>query len=161
MVLELTNKILNNALYKHALELLRALEKDRIFCRHDIDHFLSVARITMILCNEKGINADADTVYAAALLHDIGRPAEYLSGTPHVEASIVLAEIILDESGCKQDVKEKILSLISSHRKQSSDENSLESLFFTADKKSRLCFDCPAQAECKWPASKRNLMIGV
>ena len=48
-------------------------EEDRIFCIHDIEHCLDVARISYILAFENGIKIDKEIVYGAALLHDIGR----------------------------------------------------------------------------------------
>ena len=49
MNLEITNRILINETYRTELDKLRELEKDRVFCGHDIEHFLDVARITMII----------------------------------------------------------------------------------------------------------------
>ena len=43
-------------------------EEDRIFCIHDIEHCLDVARISYILAFENGIKIDKDIVYGAALL---------------------------------------------------------------------------------------------
>ena len=48
-------------------------EEERIFCIHDIEHCLDVARISYILALENDIKIDKDIVYGAALLHDIGR----------------------------------------------------------------------------------------
>ena len=55
---------------------------------------------------------------------------------------------------------QEILSLIASHRK-GGEKGTLEEIFCIADKKSRLCFACPAQAECNWDAEKRNMDIEV
>lgn len=161
MKLELTNKILKDHRYRSLVNELEMLEKDRIFCGHDIEHFLNVARIALILCREKGIEADSDIIYAAALLHDIGRVEEYRSGTPHDKASAVIAEDILTGINCPGEMKREIISLISAHRTAESGKTELEKVFFCADKKSRLCFCCKAQAECNWPEYKRNNEIGV
>ena len=147
MKLELTNKILRNDAYKKLLEQLHELESDRKFCKHDMEHFVSVARITLVLCSEKGVSIDPDIVYAAALLHDI--------------ASVHLAREILEEVGCADAMQGKILSLIGSHRSKDNAENSLESIFYIADKRSRLCFCCDAQDECNWYIDKRNMEIKV
>ena len=161
MKLELTNKILKNQRYRSLVKELEMLEKDRIFCGHDMEHFLNVARIALILCSENGIKADSDIIYAAALLHDIGRVEEYRSGTPHDRASALIAGDILTETGCPDTVKSQIISLISAHRTAESGKTELEKIFFRADKKSRLCFCCKAQDECNWPEYKRNNEIGV
>ena len=161
MKLELTNKIIKNQRYRMLLKELEELEKDRIFCGHDMEHFLNVARIALILCQENGIEANSDMIYSAALLHDIGRVEEYRSGIPHDKASVVIAGDILSETGCPEDVKREIISLISAHRTAESGKTELEKIFFRADKKSRLCFCCKAQDECNWPEYKRNNEIGV
>lgn len=161
MNLEITNRIIACDKYLHELKLLAELEHDRIFCGHDIEHFLNVARITMIMCCENSICIDPDIVYSAALLHDIGRTDEYISGVPHDEAGIRKAEVILKEVGCNEEMKEKILSLIGSHRNKSGGDCSLEKIFYRADKKSRLCFCCPAQEDCNWSEEKRNMKIEV
>lgn len=161
MNLELTNKILANETYRKELDNLRRLEKNRVFCGHDIRHFLDVARITMIICHEKGIDVIPDLIYASALLHDIGRTKEYTENIPHHIAGKETAEKILDETGCCMDMKKRILSLILNHRNQQNEKDSLESIFYTADKKSRLCFACPAKDICNWSEDKKNLNIEV
>ncbi len=161
MGLDVTNRILKNDRYKIEYSYLQELEKDRIFCGHDIDHFMSVARICLILCRNAGIDADEDIIYSAALLHDIGRTYEYTRGIPHDTASASLADEILSQTGCSSEKKEQIINLILHHRKKSRTGDSLEELFYTADKKSRNCFCCPALKICNWPDEKKNLEIEV
>ncbi|MDE6502273.1 MAG: HD domain-containing protein [Ruminococcus sp.] len=161
MNLELTNKILANETYHKELEELRRLEKDRIFCGHDIQHFLDIARITMIICHEKGIDVMPDLIYSASLLHDIGRTKEYSENIPHHIAGKEIAEKILDETGCSSGIKNRILSLIVNHRNQQNEKDSLESIFYMADKKSRLCFACPSRKICNWKEEKKNMNIEV
>lgn len=161
MKLELANKILHNERYSKLVKQLEQLEKDRIFCGHDMEHFMSVARITVILCSEKNLEVDKDVVYSAALLHDIGRAEEYINGKPHDIASAETAAVILDEIDCPEDKKADIIKQILSHRCYGSEESCLESIFYTADKMSRLCFCCKAQDKCNWPEYKRNNEIGI
>ena len=156
----LANKILNNTTYRREMDALRTSEQGRIFCRHDIEHCLSVARIAMLLCMEHGIPADADTVYAAALLHDIGRTAEYTNGIPHQIAGKQLAAAILTECGCPPRQQDAIQNLIAAHR-QPEGTISLEQMFYLADKRSRSCFACPAQGACNWEDEKRTMKIEV
>lgn len=152
----MANRILNNRSYQQEMAALRALEENRRFCRHDLEHCLSVARIAMLLCTEYRLQADPDTVYAAALLHDLGRTAEYTQGIPHEEAGRALAEQILLECDCGTVQLGQILQLIACHRAEP-EPGSLEQLFYLADKRSRNCFFCPAQDECNWPPEKRTM----
>lgn len=161
MNLEITNKILRCEKYIGLLSLIQRLEKDRPFCCHNIEHFLSVARITLIMCHEQGIEVDADIVYSAALLHDIGRADEYLNGTPHEEAGSLIASDILDNVKCNGSSKNRILKIIFNHRDTDGTANSVENIFSRADKKSRLCFCCPASEQCNWNPEKRNMNIEV
>lgn len=160
MKLEITNRILADALYSEKMSELAELERDRIFCRHGIEHSLDVARIALIMCMEKGISAEPDMIYSAALLHDIGRCEEYISGASHDIAGLETAGKILDRTGCCEDMKDGILELIASHRNAESG-NILGKIFYAADKKSRLCFNCFAQDKCKWQTEKRNNNIEV
>ncbi len=161
MNLELTNRILTNETYCKELDRLRKLEKDRVFCGHDIEHFLDVARIVMIICMEKNIDVVPDIIYSASLLHDIGRSEEYTENIPHHIAGKEKAEKILDEAGCCEDMKKKILSLILNHRNKDNEKDSLESIFYMADKKSRLCFACPSSDICNWQENRKNIKIEV
>ena len=77
------------------MEQIRVLEQDRIFCRHDTTHFLDVARIAYIENLENGLGLAKEEIYAAALLHDIGRHLQYTRGIPHEQASAMEAEGIL------------------------------------------------------------------
>lgn len=159
MKLELTNRIVRNETYKKELDTLRSLEMGRVFCKHDMEHFLSVARLTLILCGEKNISVQPDMIYSAALLHDIGRTEQYKNGTPHDIAGEQIAERILNEVGCPDDMRINILSLIASHRNKDNKKDSLEDIFYIADKRSRLCFCCEAQDECNWSLEKRNMEV--
>lgn len=161
MNLELTNRILTNETYCKELDRLRKLEKDRVFCGHDIEHFLDVARIVMIICMEKNIEVEPDVIYSASLLHDIGRAEEYTENIPHHIAGKKKAEKILNETGCCEDMKKKILSLIFNHSNEDNEKDSPESIFYTADKKSRLCFACASRDICNWHENRKNIKIEV
>ncbi|MCM1506314.1 MAG: HD domain-containing protein [Ruminococcus flavefaciens] len=161
MNLEITNRILKNETYRKELEKLKALEKDRVFCGHGIEHFLDVARIAMIICTEKGIDVMPDLIYSASLLHDIGRSREYTENIPHHIAGKETAEKILEEVECCEDMKKSILSLIINHRNQKNEKDTLENIFYIADKKSRLCFACESHDICNWSEDRKNLNIEV
>ncbi|MGN0613933.1 MAG: HD domain-containing protein, partial [Porcipelethomonas sp.] len=89
--MERINKICSHALWRSYVNRITELEKDRIFCGHDTSHFLDVARLAYIEDLERGLKIPKELIYAAALLHDIGRYLEYLEGIPHDKASAMLA----------------------------------------------------------------------
>ena len=150
--------IWRNPLYQKHCEKIQELEKDRIFCRHTPEHFLDVARLMYIYSLENKLNLSREIIYATALLHDIGRAQQYLSGISHDIAGAEIAGKILADLHFTEQEKEEILSAISQHRTDGSD-NVLAMLLYKADKKSRNCFSCSAASECYWPSEKKNLTI--
>lgn len=149
------NSILNSLSYKAYLEELYKLEKDRKFCRHDMEHFMAVARITYIKVLEEKLNYSKEVIYAIALLHDIGRVLEYNEGIPHHEGSVILAKEILNDSDFTEEEKNTIYAAIEDHRGKGRDK--LSELIYNGDKKSRECFRCNAKDECYWKV--KNLEI--
>ena len=85
------HKIQNHPIFREQYQLLVEAEKDRIFCRHTMEHFLDVARLMYIYDLEDGAGIDKEIIYAAALLHDIGRYEQIRIGTPHHIAGAKLA----------------------------------------------------------------------
>ena len=156
--MERVNRIWNHPAYQEALGKLTAYEAEREFCRHTPEHFLSVARLTYLLALEQGVEADKEIIYAAGLLHDMGRYLQYENGMPHDEAGVRLAGPILQDCGFSEGESAEVLKLIGGHRTKS-DAGDLPGLFYRADKLSRNCFLCPAQADCNWPEEKMNLTI--
>lgn len=160
--MERVNKICEHKLWKQAVEEISQLEEKRVFCRHNTEHFLDVARLAYIENLEKGLEIEKELLYAAALLHDIGRVLEYTEQIPHDKGSVLLAEKILPECGFTKEEEREILAAISSHRKADIlSENSLSGLLYRADKKSRACLFCKAQGTCKWSTEKKNLTLEV
>lgn len=142
------NKILQDKGYLEHLHKIELLEKDRIFCKHNITHFLDVCRIAWILNLEKDRKLDKELVYAAGLLHDIGRWKQYESGEDHAKVSEILCEEILISCDF---IKEEILQIkeaIGNHRKLVS-SSELSEILYKSDKLSRNCFSCVAIGECK------------
>lgn len=152
-----TNKIYNLKYIQDLLNELNKLEDDRIYCRHDLNHFLSTARICYILCLENNLNISKDIIYSTALLHDLGRICQYKTGIPHDEASVEIAKKALQSTNYSEHEKNTILSAINSHRIKS-DDISFEALFYKADKLSRDCFNCKV-SDCNWNDEKKNLEI--
>lgn len=52
------NRILHNPRYRECVEKNRKYEEERIFCRHDMSHFLDVARLSWIENLEKGLGIE-------------------------------------------------------------------------------------------------------
>lgn len=159
-MMQRVNQILETKEYRKYLKRNEKAEKERIFCRHDMGHFLDVARIAMILNMEEQFGIETEMIYAAALLHDIGRWMQYKDGTPHEQASAQLASEILVKSGFDEKEQAVILEAILQHRNASvKEEKSLSGLLYRADKQSRACFACKACEKCDWKAEKKNMRI--
>ena len=154
-------RIRNHPLFQQAYKRLKKAEKERIFCCHQIDHLLDVARIAYIQNLEQGLGFSKEMIYAAALLHDIGKASQYEEQIPHEIASAELAEIILQETHFTEEEKQQILQAIRGHRKMKEEMTTFEGLLYTSDKKSRLCFVCPAEAECNWSSDKKNMEMEI
>lgn len=151
--------IIENELYKSHLQKIEEYEKERVFCHHDPVHFMDVARIGMILNLNEKYHLKKDVIYAAALLHDIGRDVQYMDGTPHEKASVEIAKKILSmaESDYSEKEKKKILKAIENHRNEKiKNKKNLSGLLYRADKLSRPCYFCKAFADCNWKGEKKN-----
>ncbi|OLS01902.1 HD domain-containing protein [Tissierella creatinophila] len=142
------NCLLEDAEFLMFLKKNEELEVERVFCHHDITHFLDVCRIAMIINCERELNIDKELIYAAGLLHDIGRWVEYTTGKDHAIASAQLAEAILKRCQFTDiEIKEITLAIISHRDKEHITD--LSSLLYEADKASRPCFNCNAKNKCK------------
>ncbi len=158
--MERVNQIIQHETFIRELKKLSRLERDRVYCRHDIDHLLNVARVAYITALEEELPVRKDMIYAAALLHDIGRASQYETGIPHDRAGALLAETVLKDCGFDEDETAEILEAIGRHRSKSeAEERPLARLLYAADKKSRACFACKVQASCNWPLEKKNFDI--
>ena len=159
-MLKKANQILNNKKYTECLSEIKNLEKDRKFCKHDMEHFLSVARIAMLLNTELNLHIEKELIYAAALLHDIGRGEQYKTGVRHELCSAEIAPVILGECGFTTEETEQITTAIANHRNAAICECAdLNGLLYRADKLSRNCFCCRAEHECDKEAEKKILYL--
>lgn len=147
--------IVRHPVFADRLTQLEALEKERTFCRHGLPHLLDVARIMWIAVLERQLPLDRDVVYAAALLHDIGRVEQLQQGIPHHLASGDLAARILPEAGFSPEETCQIIQAIRGHRTGGNDDT-LGRLLHWADKASRTCWRCDASSACNWPEEKKN-----
>ena len=160
--MERVHKIYEHPLFRECLEKNREAEKERVFCRHDMTHFMDVARLSYIFSLEREYAVPKEEIYAAALLHDIGRHLQYTEGVSHEEASAQLAETILTDCGFTGTETEEILQAIRLHRNPGTAENTgLPGLLYRADKKSRACGFCKAKGQCNWPEEKKNLKLTI
>lgn len=152
--------VYSHPLYQEQFALLTNAEKDRIFCRHTMEHFLDVSRLMYLYNLEEHAGLDKELIYAAALLHDIGRYEQIALGTPHDIASARMAQQILSATGFTDPEIHQIQDAILHHRgNKTTGETPLARYLYRADKQSRNCFCCPAGSECNWPESKKNLEI--
>lgn len=152
------NEILLNEKYVSYINEIQVLEKDRKYCRHDMRHFLDMARIAYILVLEKGLNYSKEVIYGIGLLHDIGRAEEYKNNINHDEASVVIANDILNETSYTDDEKNLILRAIQNHGNKDND-NEFFNIIYKSDKLSRNCFECKVEKDCYWSREKKNLEI--
>lgn len=160
MEMERVDRIFNNDLYREHLKKIEYLERDRVYCRHDVVHFLDVARIALIIAADENIQVKKDMVYAAALLHDIGRDVQYETGTKHEEAGADIAPGILKESGYSDEETDTIVNAIREHGNESiMKQRNLTGLLYRADKLSRKCYYCNATDTCHKAEYKRNSRI--
>lgn len=159
------NAILAHPLYRECYARLEELEKDRIFCRHQMTHLLDVARIAYISNMEQGLGIEKEVIYAAALLHDIGKYVQYEDGTPHEQSGEKIASEILgslsEKDAFSDEENRMILTAIRGHRRLREDADVLEKLLYTSDKASRMCFACPAEGECDWSTEKKNMELKI
>lgn len=156
------NRILKQDLYQEHIRKINEAEADRRFCHHNMAHFLDVARISMIINLEEGYGISREMIYAAALLHDIGRWKQYEDGTPHEAASAGFASEILIQCGFTVNETDVIIEAIKNHRnKNILKHKDLSGLIYRGDKASRTCFCCEAESDCDWKTDKKNLSLSV
>ena len=142
----------------------RAAESGCVTEEENCEHVCSPEKREHVCDSEKrsSVPITKELIYAAALLHDIGRADQYLYGTPHDEASARYADRILEECGFHAEERAVICSAIRKHREnEKQGAEYLSALLYEADKKSRLCMECAACDSCKWPDEKKNREINA
>lgn len=101
--MERIDAIVRDPLFQECLAKTAEIEKEREFCKHDLQHFVDVARITYILILEsgalwsfikdndlKGTREAKEVVYAAGILHDIGRWRQYETGRITLQSELAM-----------------------------------------------------------------------
>ena len=84
---------------------------------HGLDHILRVEYLCEVIGEAE--KADMGVLLPAALFHDIGRPTERETGTPHEEAGARMAECYLRSIQYDEDCIQKISHAIRTHRYRS------------------------------------------
>lgn len=158
--MKIVERLLNHPEFCTALDTIEHNETTRRFCRHGLEHFLDVARITWMLVLENKRPFKKESVYLAALLHDLGRSVD---NAKHDEESIRLAAHLLPECGADTALTKEILSAIGMHREKRAvldlSQATLGELLAYADHKSRPCYRCKAANECYWDDTLKNHTI--
>ena len=160
-MMDKVNRIWNHPMYREAYAAIQELEKEREFCGHSAEHFLAVARLMWIYNLEEGSGLSRERVYGAALLHDIGRHLQYRGGdspprgqrSAGGENSPGLRFCGGGDSGYSGSDPCPPLAGDPGRKK------SLRGYLYRADKQSRSCLSCLAEAACDWPEEKKNLKI--
>ena len=154
------NQLLDHEDYINHMEKIDVFEKERLFCKHGFEHGLNVARIAYAYLLENGEMLPKESVYAAALLHDIGRWIEYGTGEDHAEASARLSLPLLEACSFNLDDIQLILQGIREHRRHHEDHLTLlGKALALADDWSRDCRHCSGQALCNKYHQRMNQVI--
>lgn len=164
--MEFVERILRHPAYNEYLRLNAEAEKDRLFCVHDLQHALDVARVAYIIALERELDIDKEIIYITALLHDIGRWKQYQAGLDHALEGAFLAESILHDICVPEQYTHVILDAIKGHRRKGINKDKpiknaicnmktdtkpvLGDIIYESDKACRLCVGCGKLDECNW-----------
>ena len=159
------NAVIQHELYKKYYKSIQECEADRVFCCHQMNHLLDVARIAYIKNLEDKLGFDKELIYVAAVLHDIGKSFQYRQQIPHDIAGAKLARRILEslpeEFRFTEEESELICMAIKGHRRRHEHMQPIEELFYESDKRSRMCLFCPAEKQCNWSQEEKNMEIKI
>ncbi|MGI6488211.1 MAG: HD domain-containing protein [Syntrophomonadaceae bacterium] len=154
-------RLLQDPLFQDYIARNVELEHGEKFCNHDLQHAIDVARITYILVlehqdlgyyiNEAGLSgrlAAKETIYAAGLLHDIGKWQEYRTGVDHAAYGSRLARQLLPLAYFNENEVNVISQAIYEHRNIYKDMSFLGERLHRADNLSRACLQCEFRHDC-------------
>ena len=170
MNLEYTRQLLQDQEYLALVKRLEQKEKQRPFCRHGLSHFLDVARIAWILTLEQANQEEMDVeylaqqkdkIYLTALLHDLGRLAEYnhTLSHGHAQEGVIMVWKFLKRIGYPENKAKEIVDAVREHSGEQKTNHDLSDVIQAADNYSRNCFFCDAQQQCYWSEERRNKTI--
>jgi uncharacterized protein len=156
---ERLRNILNHKEFISRVKQINILEANRKFCLHGFQHYMDTARITYILLLENNEHEKIlpgktkleikEVVYAAGLLHDLGRVEQYHNGIDHALTGAKVAKAILTDAGFSDQEIKIITKAISEHREYSKNNSLFGQRLYQADKLSRDCHNCGVFDECK------------
>lgn len=153
--------LLKDALYVDYIK--RNADEESIikYCQHGLQHHIDVARIAYILVLEhndfnyfvkdsglSGKLAAKECIYAAGLLHDIGKWNEYRTGVDHAAYGSKLTREILPRVFFNPTEVDLISTAIYEHRNISRDMSFLGERIHRADNLSRVCSQCEERVKC-------------
>ena len=162
------NDILQHKGYEDYCRKNKLAEEQRIYCRHGSDHGVTVARIAYIHLLEEQMGAGLvearplkEIVYAAGILHDIGRWVEYQTQEDHALVGSRLAIPILRECGFTDAEIETITLGILEHRRTPEETStSLGQALARADDWARDCRNCLSRGTCyKYTKAMEEIII--
>ena len=119
---------------------------------------MDVSRIAYIISLEEKLDIDKEVLYAAGLLHDIGRWMEYENGIDHAVASKELAEGILTKYKFTEKEKREILAAIGGHRKKGA-ASLLADLLYRADKCARKLHSLRCKINMQEVPKRRDIFL--
>ncbi len=164
--------LISDPLYNEYLQRNAHEEMEPKFCLHDINHHIDVARITFILVlenndlesflQESGISnriAAKEVIYAAGLLHDIGKWKEYREGAEHASYSAKLARGLLPRALFTPQEIEIICRAIYEHREISNNMSFLGERLYRANNLSRICSQCIYNEQCP-KVQQKEISVG-
>lgn len=165
--MERLNKILETSTYKEIVAGITEFERERQYCRHTMQHFVDTARICYILfLEDKGEASPTGTdclyltkevIYAAGMLHDIGRLQQYQTGIDHAVKGAEIAGELLGQAHFSQGEIDLITAAIREHRRLPANPTYLGLKLYQADKLSRPCYHCHVFDKCRKKDVVKNL----
>ncbi len=153
--------LIKDSLFNDYIDKNLVEEKVTGICKHDLSHHLDVARIAYILVlepndlnyfirenNLSGKLAAKEVIYAAGLLHDIGKWKEYSTGEDHAAFGSRIAREILPRAYFNNNEVDVISRAIFEHSNISRDMSFLGERLHRADNLSRVCSECDQRFSC-------------
>ena len=159
--------LLKDALYNDYMQRNSDEETGIKYCQHGLHHHIDVARIAYILVleqndlnyfiKESGLSgklAAKEVIYAAGLMHDIGKWKECQEGVDHAAFGARIARDILPRAFFSAGETDLICRAIYEHRNISRDMSFLGERIHRADNLSRVCSQYEIRESCPKLATK-------
>ena len=144
--MENVEKLLVHPQFLTYMALNNEAEQDRKYCKHDFSHLFDVARVAYCMILERNLVISKETIYLTALLHDIAKWKQYMTGVDHAVEGSTLAREILQGLNIEAD---EICEAIRTHRKAHLVKTELGQILYDSDKAVRPCIVCPHIDTCK------------